>query len=272
MSIDSNTMNPNWTQPPKPGMSGAAKVLVGMGIGCGVMLLLCCGGLFGVGFYMQHWIKNAVSEDAASVRDLTASMAKIDVPEGLQPTLAFRLEKLPWGQDVGPAFPNFVVYADKDTESQLVLASTLGGPAAANQQQAKSQIDAMLREKGLADDENLKVEKADVKEVQIGGEKATFTISKGKSPASGKKRIHVTGTFQGNRGPILLTLSADAEKYSEETAIKMLESIQVEARAAQPAPDENPAPARPERAKPEETKPVKLSPAKPQAEKAKPSP
>ena len=40
----SQPMNPYDTpEHSRPGMSGTTKVLLGMGIGCGVLVLLCCG-------------------------------------------------------------------------------------------------------------------------------------------------------------------------------------------------------------------------------------
>ncbi len=235
MSIDSSTMNPNWApQPSKPGMSGGAKLLIGIAIGCGIMMLLCCGGLFGVGFFMQRWVQKAINQDPAAVREQTASMLKIDVPAGLEPTLAFRMEKLPWGQDVGKAVPSFVVYADRPTESQLILVSATDGTSPQNQRLVRSQVNAMLQQQGSADEEDLQVEKTYPKELQIGDQKVVVTITKGKSPSTGKKRLRVAGSFQGNQEPIVLLVSVDAEKYDEETVIRMLESIKVKSPAVEP--------------------------------------
>lgn len=266
--MDSNSMNPNWAPPPpKPGMSGAAKVLIGLGIGCGLMLLLCCGGFFGFGLYMQRWLTKSVISDPAAVDSIAASMAKIEVPAGLKPTVGFRMQEI-FGQQVEGAFPTFALYADQETESQLLLESLPVGPAVRNRQ-GQDPAEGLLLQKNISLNKDLKVEKKEVKEVEIGGEKTSFTISKGKS-SSGKNRIQVTGSFEGNDGPVNLWLSVDADKYNEETVTKMLESIRVDSGEAKPdkdAPEENPAPKKPEKAKP-----VKLSPAKPKGEKAEPSP
>ena len=50
----------------RPGMSSGAKVLIGLGIGCGVLVLLCCG-VFGVSMYFFGRSFN-MSEDPATVR------------------------------------------------------------------------------------------------------------------------------------------------------------------------------------------------------------
>ncbi len=73
--------------------------------------------------------------------------------------------------------------------------------------------------------EDIDVEESQEKTMEIRGETATFTISKGVGQQSGGSRITVVGTFQGKEGPTVLILNVDAEEFSEEEVIEMLESI-----------------------------------------------
>lgn len=252
MTIDSSNMNPNWTPPPaKPGMSGGMKVLIGAAIGCSVIVVLCCAGLAVLAVYIGSWAQKGMSTDAAAVREMSAGMAKIDVPAGLEPAVAVHFKDLPWGQGAGQVMPKFVVYRDLATNSQLILASAPGGGSVRDRRQIRAQADAMLGQGKPGGDEDLKVEKTYSKEVKIGDEDVTFTITVGKSPSTGKKRINAVGEFEGNEEPVTLLLSADADKYSEETVIKMLESIEVDSEetdSSAPSAEAQP-PAAPQRPK-----------------------
>lgn len=227
MTIDSSNMNPNWTAPPaKPGMSGGTKVLIGAAIGCSVIVVLFCAGLAGLGLYLGNWAQKGMSTDAAAVREMTASMAKIDVPAGLEPAMAVHFKELPWGQDVRGVMPKFVTYSDPATQSQLILASSADRTSSQNRRQMREQVNAMQGKP--AEDETLQVEKTYPLTVEIGDEEVEFTVTKGKTPSTEKKRLQVSGEFEGNDGPVVLFLSVDADKYSEETVVKMLESIEVD--------------------------------------------
>ena len=62
----------------RPGMSSAAKVLLGLGIGCGVLVLLCCGGFIFTGVYFTRSIQQAMSEEPDTIRRVADSIVAID--------------------------------------------------------------------------------------------------------------------------------------------------------------------------------------------------
>ena len=56
MSMNDPSTNPQWPQqpPPKTGMKGSTKVLIGLAIAFGVLCVLCCGVFGGVAYYFKR--------------------------------------------------------------------------------------------------------------------------------------------------------------------------------------------------------------------------
>src|SRR5262245_58786301 len=75
----------------RPGMSGGAKVLLGMGIGCGVLVLLCCGFFGASGWWLVRTAQKSITEDPNTIHILTEEIAKIDIPPSLPPRAAMDL-------------------------------------------------------------------------------------------------------------------------------------------------------------------------------------
>ena len=101
----------------RSGMSGGTKVLLGLGIGCGVLVLLCCG-VFGVGaFFFGRSVQHAMSEDPATIRSVTDSIVTIEIPPPLEPKMS-----LDWTMPiVNRKVMTMAIYADKQDHSGLVL-------------------------------------------------------------------------------------------------------------------------------------------------------
>ena len=78
----SQPMNPyDPPEPPRPGMSGATKVILGLGLGCGITVLLCCG-VFGAGmFWVARMAQQSVSNDPDQIHDMTNEIVAIRIPD-----------------------------------------------------------------------------------------------------------------------------------------------------------------------------------------------
>jgi hypothetical protein len=227
MSTDQSGMSqPPWDQPyvspegmPPPrkkGLSCGCMLLIVLGIAFLVLALLCCGGIVWMGSYFRE----AVSEDPEVVAKVTDEIAGIDIPEGLTPQFSLNM-KVPFS---GEPMMTWVVHVDESTQSMLLLAS-FGGPLAGqNEEDLMEGIEASLEEQGVHHEESVGDWKKQEKEIQVRGQPVTFHFATGED-GSGKKRIQVTGTFQGAKGPTMLSFSGDAEKYDEETIVQMIESI-----------------------------------------------
>jgi hypothetical protein len=205
-------------QPPrKTGMSGGAKLLIALGVGAGLLVLLCCGGLIGVGVY----VASGMNKDPQVVQEKTDEIAQIEIPDGLDPQTSFDM-KIPFSDQR----MIWTVYVDKETESTLVLFAFGGTSAPQDQEEMRRQMDQSLQQQGMGEQEGITIEKSYTKVVEIRGQTATFTINKGVGKKSGAPRIQVIGAFQGEIGPVILMFNADAEEYTEEEVIAMIESIE----------------------------------------------
>ena len=69
----------------RPGMSTGTKVLLGLGIGCGVLVLLCCGGMMLGGYFFGRSMQEAISEDPQQIAAVATSIVDIEVPAPLEP-------------------------------------------------------------------------------------------------------------------------------------------------------------------------------------------
>lgn len=216
-------MGPGGMQPPpKSGMSTGAKVLIALVIVFGGLLVLCCGGAIGLVYYGRSYVADMVSKDPATIARATHEITEIDVPDELGPSASVNM-KVPFtDQEIMVC----VVYEDRETGSALVLASMGDAFGPQNQTQMRRSIDQSLRQQGLGEQEDIRIEESRQIEVEIRGETVKFTLAKGVGKKSADPRILVTGVFQGNRGPVMLILNADAEKFSEEEIVAMLESIE----------------------------------------------
>jgi len=220
MSMTPPEMSSEVAPPPrKTGMSGGAKLLIALGIGLGILVLLCCGGILGVGYYFSAKV---MSPDPEVIAEKTAEITQISIPDGLQPKMAFDM-KVPFS---GQRLMLWTVYLDEATDSTLVLFAFGEGTVPPNQDQMQRQMDQSLRQQGMGNREPITIKESYTKQVEIRGQQVTFTIAKGVGGKSGAPRIQVTGVFQGQTGPVMLMLSADANKYTEEQIVKMIESIQ----------------------------------------------
>jgi len=210
-------------QPRKPGMSGTAKLLIGLGIGCGVVVLLCCGGTTIFWWKAQAWLAESMSNDPVEVRKSTSEIADLTVPDGFEPAQKMSFP-IPFTDET---MMTTVVY-ESDRDGSLVL--TQFGQVFAQQnnaEQMKQQMRQSLKEKGLEDDSMAPLDAEDVENVdlQIRGQPASFTIQRGKDKQSGDEIWIVSGSFQGKGGPAMLILQAKTADMSREQIDALLNSI-----------------------------------------------
>ena len=219
MSTDEPYLSPDMMEPPlrKKGMSTGVKVLIVLAILFLLIVLLCCGGLVAT----VIWLGKATSKDPQVVRQKTAEMIQIDVPEVLAPTMSFTM-KVPFSDQT---LLTWVVYVEGSSQSTLVLVSFGDVLAEQDQGEMRRQIDQQLQEEGIGAAGNVEDWQGHEKEISIRDEPVTFNFVTGKDINTGAQRIDVTGTIQGNTGPVMLILSTDTETLDEPAIVEMLESI-----------------------------------------------
>ncbi len=220
MSMTPPEMSSEVTQPPpKTGMSRGAKLLIILGVGGGLLVLLCCGGVIG---YFVYYGASMMSNDPAVVAAKTDEITQIEIPDGIEPKKSFDV-KVPFSDE---RLMLLTAHTDEETGSLLALFSLADASASQDQREMERVMGDLLRQQGIEEPEEIAIDQSYTKEVEIRGETATFTIEKGTGMESNTPRIRVKGVFQGKTGPVFLKFSADAEKYTEEQIIQMIESIE----------------------------------------------
>jgi len=194
--------------PRKKGLSCGCIVLIVLAILGALVVLLCCGGMAGIGYYF----KDAVSDDPAVIARVTAQIAEIDVPGELKPQASFSM-KVPFSDK---QLMTWVVYMDEATQSTLVLGTFGKAMAGMDQDDFQQGIRQSMEEQGVGREESVAEWDAHEKEITIRGEPVTFYFATGEDD-SGNQRIQVTGTFQGDQGPVMFTFS--------ERIVEVIESI-----------------------------------------------
>lgn len=228
MSANPPVSDPNWLPPAhRQGMSGTKKLLLGLGIGCGVVVLLCCGGGGVLFFLVGRNMKVQASSDPKDVVELTKSMTDIAVPEGLQPAKSFNMEM----PVVGQVIPSWVLYQNKQAGATLLLAQSKlfqSQPQADIRQMMQQMMGPMFQQQGVEFPSRELAEKG--KEINthvctIRGVQVTFTIVDGADEQTKVRRVRVTGIFPGKAATVALLLDADADKLAKPAVVKMLDSI-----------------------------------------------
>ena len=208
-----------WAPPPQTGMGCGTKLLIVLGLLFLLMILVCCGGFFGLGYYVKH----AVTQDSVAVKDITEDITEIEIPSPLEPAGAGRFAS-PVG---GKLLALGAAYVDRQRDGILILIAAGDMFDEQTQLKIRQSLEQALQQGGVKKEsrEELQQRKESRKEMTIRGEKATFTIVQGVGAQSHEPRIQVQGVFQGEIGPVMLTLDANAERLPEDKVIKMLDSI-----------------------------------------------
>jgi hypothetical protein len=200
----------------RPGMSSAAKVLLGLGIGCGVLVLLCCGGFIFTGVYFTRSIQHAMSQDPDTIRRVADGIVAIEVPEELKPEISIDYTM----PILDRKMMSLAVFTSEQERSALVLfelASDLGD--------FEEQFRQSMRESGRDRWKEVRLEESETFEAEINSEPAEFKVGKGKREKSGEEVWQAVGAFAGKGGAAMLFLQLDAEEFTKDDAMAILKSM-----------------------------------------------
>jgi hypothetical protein len=217
MSTDPNASEPFAPQPPSPA-KGGSKIWLFLGLGCGFVLLLCCGG--GVGFFFLA--KNAVQvvADPAAAQQEASQIAEFDLPAGFKAQSAFAVKNPLNGQ----AVMTMVVFTGPNNEPSIFLMEFGQLMANVDREQLRMQMEQQMRQQGQQMKRLEVAESRDV-EVQIRGQQALFKIQKAEDPQTKQQFVQIEGFFEGKQGPTVLMGQIKADSFSEDDAEKFVRSI-----------------------------------------------
>ncbi|HEV7226478.1 MAG TPA: hypothetical protein VGN42_27480 [Pirellulales bacterium] len=218
MSMDPNAPYPSpGMQAGAPQKGGGSKVMLGVGIGCGIVLLLCCGGGVAMYFVFKDAIK--IESNPPAVAAAGQEITAIEVPPEFQPSVAVSVN-IPIINKGGTV----VVYTDAPHGGGIQLFQIAGNATADEGEQIRQQMEQNLRQQGHGS-KNL-VLTGEPREVnfEVRGKPASFTIQKGKSQDN-KEFFEVKGTFEGKGGPAILSGQLPADQIDEEKTEAFVRSI-----------------------------------------------
>jgi hypothetical protein len=194
-------------------MSGTTKLLVGLGVGCATVGLLCCGGFAAISFLTGDYTSRTTNSFASAVRGRTAEIADMELPERLSPVTSVQASRS------GQASMTCVAYADSLTNSSLAMAEFDQSSAENMRGQLDDSLGGALRREELLGEESEKLE------CQIHGQQATFTVIKGTGQETQQPYWRASGTFRGKNGPAILVLQLRSPNYTKQQLIEVLKSI-----------------------------------------------
>lgn len=212
MSTDWNSSEPY----APPASSGGSGIWLWLGVGCGLSVLLCCGG-GGLTAYLVGRRTVAQTQDPAEVAQRAREITDFELPKGYQPQMAMSIQN----PVTTKPFMTMVGYKAHDGETSLILMQMgqFGDPA-----QMKAQMNVQMAQQGKQA-KQVKITESREVEVEVRGQPATFHIQDAEDINTKKKYIQVEGTFDGKKGAALLFVQLNADDFSEEDADELVHSI-----------------------------------------------
>ncbi len=208
--------------PASPGMGTGTKILLGCSIGCGAMMLLCCGGLFATSYLGARWLQRSVIREPAEIQAIAADVAAIDVPDHLQPKAGVNMHV----PIIDRTFIKAVVYTDEEQKQIVAIGEFAESLSAVDEKTLRDEIDRALekQETRKDGDDEFRITETHSVELEIRGQPAKFRIEEG-TDSHDKKLVRAFGEFPGHHGLGLVFLQLDGETHSVENVEQILRSI-----------------------------------------------
>jgi hypothetical protein len=205
---------------------GRSRFLIGVLIGCGGLMVLCCGGFAFLAFMAQRWASEIVEEDPAEIRAATQQIATIDIPASFEPTLMLKIA-VPILGDLG----TMAFYQDQDAGetgimllaefSEKMLTQGKSPEQLAREIGSQAQLSA-----GLDESELQETSREDIART-IRGQPTTFSLITGTREATDRQYILVRGVFPGRVGGMgFFSMTVDAEGLSIDQVKEVVNSIE----------------------------------------------
>jgi hypothetical protein len=218
-SLMSQPMNPyDSPQVPRQGMSGTAKVLIGAGIGCGLLVLLCCGFFGGSAFLFVKEAKDSLSKDPARIREVTESIVTIEIPASLPPAMTFEV-RVPI---LNTRVMTWAMYGNENQHNMLMLMEFAGQ---FDEQNMNMQWRQSMRQNGGREMEDIDIDSSETVDHEVNGQPGTFKVMQGKTHGDKRQVWQVMGTFHGKEGQAMLVLHVDETDFTKEQVLELVNSM-----------------------------------------------
>lgn len=201
-----------------PAKSGSRFWLF-MGLGCGGLLLLCCGGGV-IGTVLIGKSAMQMTSDPAAVQQKASQIADFEVPDGFGPDTAMTIA-VPFS---GQTIMTMVSYKPTDKDGMIFLTGVGTIAAGANRDQIRQDVEQRMNQQGMGA-KKLDVNESRDLELEIRGKPATFRIQKAHDPQTKQDYVQFDGVFEGKEGAAVLIGQVKAEDFSEDDAENLLRSI-----------------------------------------------
>jgi glyceraldehyde-3-phosphate dehydrogenase/erythrose-4-phosphate dehydrogenase len=215
------SMNPN--VPPEsyqayPEKRGGSKSWLGWGIGCAVVVLLCCGGGVALMYFGAREFQQAVNQDPVVIDAVARQIAEVDIPEEFKPQMSIDL-KVPV---INRRIMTMAVY--QAPAGNLMLAEFPGDLQEVNAEELQEKMKEQLDSQGQGGAE-MEVSESHELSLEVRGQPAKFVIQHGENPQTNTELIQAMGTFKGETGVGMLIMQVEADQFSEEQVEQVIRSI-----------------------------------------------
>lgn len=215
--------------PPRQGMSGATKVFLFLGVGCGGVLLLCCGGLVGVSYMVGRMAEESAVKDPAEVQAMADSIATLDAPPSLKPQVGFDFT-VPFINERIVKAAIFIAdeqNPDDQPKGMLLLAEWFPEPYQnKDPEEVSAEMDAWFEgQEGWDANRRQNVLESEDVEVTVRDQPARFVVQRVEDRESGKEFVQAIGTFAAEEGTGFMMLMLEAEQYSMEQVKEIVQTV-----------------------------------------------
>lgn len=201
--------NPNAHGESPKGMSTSMKVVLGLLIASGFLVLICCGGIVWLG----NQFANSVTEDPVEIAKIQDEITAIGIPEDLPPA---------FGMSFSLGVMNMQMAGYGEDEGNDVLLLMQMQVQGQSDEEMRSQFRQQAQQHGGDD---VRIMETDTRTFTINGVECDFTFAKGVAEESDEPIRQVSGVFPGRNGTAFLFYMVPEEEWDEERAVDIIQSL-----------------------------------------------
>lgn len=209
---------PSFPTDPTPAQKRGSGRLLGFALGCGGLVVLCCGG--GVVALVMMGQSFQVKTDPAQASTIASGIADMQLPADLQPISSVD-QRVPI---LNQRIMSIVIYQSADKSSTVMLCGFPGELTAANRPQLRSLVDMQLAQQGQALGE-MTVRDTKTVDVKIREQPSYFTVEKGTLSTNQVEYVRIGGLFPSKDGVGMIIVQAPTSKLNDKQVQALINSI-----------------------------------------------